>query len=154
MNIKDLTLEELKVCALLYENIGSILRPLEIILYTDLDIDIAKHLNIPVNKVKEIQFKQHNTILKGQWHEKEYYTAPQIVIQSLTDKKLLLEQEEDDQKFYTLNRSEDLKEFFKELEVQIALGSIHYDFEWVPFSYNRTTLDLYEEEHDERLKDM
>jgi len=135
MNIQDLTLEELKICSLLYSTANSVLFPLEVIVHKDIGIpqdiiqSIAKNLGIPNLKAEDIQMRTNNTIFEGQWHGKTRYTAPQIVIQSLTDKGLLLEQEEDSQKVYTLNKSEKLKEFFKELEVQIALGAIHYDSE-------------------------
>lgn len=119
MNVKDLSLEELKICSLLYSTPNSILRPLEIALIEALGTENLK--------LEDISLQPNATILEGQWREKPFYTAPQIVIQSLTDKKLLLTREEDNQKFYILNKRKEFKEFFKELEIQIALGSIHYN---------------------------
>ena len=144
MNIQDLSLEELKICSLLYSTPNSILRPLEIILcelfgvknlkvgedeMNPLEIALEAFLGVGNLKVKkgEIRLQRNAPIREGQWHEKLFYTAPQVVIQSLLDRKLLLAQEEDSQKFYILNKCKEFKEFFKELKVQIALGSIHYN---------------------------
>ena len=107
------SIDELKICALLYSTPNSILFPLQVIL------NLSSKYFIDLGSPRMVW----NTIL-GTWHRKPICTVQRDIIESLAAKGLIQLQEEYGQKFYTLNTQEKHKEFFQELEMQIALGSI------------------------------
>jgi hypothetical protein len=116
MIAQDLSSRELKTCALLYSTTNSILfTPSDILERALLEHSVSSLFN----KVK----LQGDTFIRT-WYGRSVYTAPEETIQSLQDRKLLIMHKEQSQKFYVLNRHKKFNKFFKELEVQIALGSI------------------------------
>ena len=118
MTAQDLTLGELKICVGLYSGINSVLFTTEFIISMDNETWATFDVSLEM---------WETNIFRSVWYGRTAYVWPQYKIQPLIDKKLLLTREEDNQKFYILNKRKEFKEFFKELEIQIALGSIHYN---------------------------
>ena len=116
MTAQDLSLEELEICAGLYSGTDSVL-------FTTKSVMLMANgtWSIFDNSLK--MWRDTNSFW-GVWYGRTAYILPQRTIQPLVDRGLLIPQEEDKQKYYILNVSEKFKEFFKELKVQIALGSI------------------------------
>lgn len=115
MTAQDLSPEELKICAGLYSGINSVLFTTEFIISMDNETWATFDVSLEM---------WETNIFRGVWYGRTAYVWPQYKIQPLIDKGLLIPQEKGKQKYYILNISEKFKEFFKELEVQIALGSI------------------------------
>ena len=115
MNPQNLSPGELQTCALLYTKANSVLFTTQ----TLLSISEAQFSFFSFNAGPN-----NDGIFQGTWYGKSFCIAPTTIIQSLYNKKLLMTQKEFEQEFYILNVYEEFKEFFKELEVQVALGSI------------------------------
>ena len=117
MTAQDLSPKELKTCAILYSTANSILFTNDA-LYS-IDNKCFYWLN-----ADSINNRVENPIIIGKWFDRPFCSMSFKPLQSLILKGLLIPQEEHKQKFYVLNICEEFKEFFKELKVQIALGSI------------------------------
>ena len=115
MTAQDLSPEELEICAGLYSGTSSVLFTTQSAMLMDNATWAAFDKALKMWKTDAF---------RGVWYGRTAYVWPQYAIQSLIDKGLLIPREKDKQIFYILNVCEEFKEFFKELEVQIALGSI------------------------------
>ena len=121
MTAQDLSHRELKVCAFLYTTKDSILFASQTLLSMEIDTaDIFENFNSELKIVEGLSEGSFH----GIWYGKPFRATPLRLLQSLIRKGLLIPQEEYKQKFYVLNIREEFKEFFDELKVQIALGSI------------------------------
>lgn len=109
----QVSIEELKVCALLYSIPNSIIMTLQ---------DVLEAVNndfIDLGPPEKIW----NRIL-GTWYHHPFCTSPKQTIDSLLIKKLIRCQEEHSKKFYVLDIQDNHKKFLTELKMQIALGSV------------------------------
>lgn len=115
MTAQDLTPYELKTCALLYSDTGSIITNWKIF-YEMNGAEFAPFMGV--------MMPYNEPAYRGTWMGKPFYTADKTTIQLLTSQWLLIQRYGYKYEFYSLNIQNKHKEFFKELKVQIALGSI------------------------------
>jgi len=124
MTAQDLSPKELQVCALLYYTKNSILFEFMALLQLSME-----HFPEPFDN-----FKLYNDIMLGTYCSDPIYGAADDIIDSLINKELIKLVPTQKGRlnvppFYTLNICDKFKEFFKELKVQTALGSINVDLE-------------------------
>ncbi len=112
---QDLSPKELKICALLYSCENGVL------------FDFTKIVNMSSGELIHFngEMRLDGDEFHGTWYGKPFHITLESTAQSLVLKKLLVPQKKHDLKFYVLTkRQKNFKEFFKELRIQIALGSI------------------------------
>lgn len=114
MNTQNLSLPELKICALLYSIPNTALFDTTTFLWMS---------DTEFNTFRPMQLR--GDTFKGTWYERPFCTTPGSIIDSLIAQGLIIAQEKHKHTFYVLNiQEEKFKEFFKELDIQIALGSV------------------------------
>ena len=99
--IQDISKDELQVCAILYKG--------------------PRGISIAVRGAYVI-------LIVNEVRKRIYFAIPEKIVMSLFEKGLLISLETTKRIFYILSPDETHPKFFKELKVQIALGTIDADF--------------------------
>ena len=120
MTAQDLSPDLLQICAALYATENSVLFDRQIFYGSDGYYDCPEVFDTSIFGW---------TIYAGTWYDRPFYAVHISMLTSLKNSNLLTYHEERGYVFYTLNICEEHKEFFKELGVQVALGSIDIDLE-------------------------
>ncbi|KKM06877.1 hypothetical protein LCGC14_1739610 [marine sediment metagenome] len=118
MTMQDLSPKELKICALLYSGSReSVLFDLAIL------FNMSNEVFAPFGNGEASMIEGYRGFY-GTWYRRPFYTTGRDTIQSLTARGVIKRHKKCSIPFYTLNICEEHEEFFKELKIQIAIGSI------------------------------
>ena len=115
MTAQDLSSRELRICALLYSTENSIL--------FDLGVLVRMNNELFASITGGMRWVEDNTF-KGTWFRRPFCTTHYDTILRLQSQRLIRRCKEYDEVFYVLDIRKEHEEFFKELKVQIAIGSL------------------------------